>query len=266
MKFKLLLSTTAALLLLAGCQMNTAEESTASENNSTEESQASSESQLSSEEQKEQEMIAELPEEASTDDWNLILVNREHPLPEDFSVEMETVQEAKDIDARIVEPYKNWMNAALEAGYNIFLASSYRSVELQETNYNNSIQRYINEGHSEEEAIKLTEDYIALPGSSEHHTGLAIDIAEMSWFDSGHGLEPEYDTQESQHWLVDTAADYGFVLRFPEDKEEATGISYESWHFRYVGEENAKFMEKYNLALEEYVALLEKTGKTGTEE
>lgn len=263
MKFKLLLSTTAALLLLAGCQTETAEETNASTSSSAEESQASSESQLTPEEQKEQEMMADLPTEASTKDWNLILVNRENTLPEDFAVEMETVQELKDVDARIVEPYRNWMNAALEAGYNIFLASSYRSVEHQQANYDNSIQGYINEGYPEEEAIQLTEDYIALPGASEHHTGLALDMAEMSWFDAGHGLEPEYDTQESQHWLVDTAADYGFILRYPEEKEAVTGINYESWHFRYVGEENAKFMEKYNLALEEYVALLEQAGKTG---
>lgn len=263
MKIKWLLSSAAALLLLTGCQNETVGESGNSATSSVEESQASSESQLTSAEKKEQEMMAELPEEASTNDWNLVLVNRENPLPEDFAVEMETVHELKDVDTRIVEPYRDWMNAGLEAGYNIFLASSYRSVEHQEANYNNSIQEYINGGSSKEEAVKLTEDYIAVPGASEHHTGLALDMAEMSWFDAGHGLEPEYDTQESQHWLVDTASDYGFVLRYPKDKEEVTGIKYESWHFRYVGEENAEFMEKHNLALEEYVALLEKAGQTG---
>lgn len=263
MKFNYLLSTAAAFLLLAGCQMETEGEPASSANSSAQESEASSESQLTPEQQKEQDMLAELPEEASTSDWNLILVNRENPLPEDFSVEMETVQELKDVDARIAGPYRDWMDAALEAGYNIFLASSYRSVEHQEANYNSRIQGYINDGYSEEEAVKLTEDYIALPGASEHHTGLALDMAEMSWFNAGNGLDPEYDTQESQHWLVDTAADYGFILRYPKDKEEVTGINYESWHFRYVGKENAHFMEKYNLALEEYIALLEKAGKTG---
>ncbi|MFL2133731.1 D-alanyl-D-alanine carboxypeptidase family protein [Desemzia sp. FAM 23990] len=267
MKLKILMTTVAALLL-AGCQsefttsQNESSSSANSEVSSTiEESQARSESTLSPEEEKEKAMMAELPD-VSTKDWNLILVNNWNPIDETLEIPLEEAADQKEIDARIMEPYENWMNAASEAGYNIFLASSYRSVDRQRANYNNSIQQYINEGYSEEEATKMTEDYIAVPGGSEHHTGLALDMIDSEWLNAGKGLVPEYDTQETQHWLADTAADYGFILRFPKDKEEATGIEYESWHFRYVGVENAQFIQKYDLALEEYIELLEKAGKT----
>lgn len=267
MKFKLLMTTT-ALLLLAGCEieLNTSENNHSSSASSevsspVEESKESSEPILTPEEKREQEMIAALPD-VSTKNWNLILVNNENPIDENVEIPLETAADQKEIDARIMEPYESWMNAAADAGHNIFLASSYRSVDRQRANYNNSIQGYINEGYSKEEATKMTEDYIAIPGGSEHHTGLALDMIDSEWLNTGKGLVPEYDTQESQHWLVDTAADYGFILRFPKNKEEATGINYESWHFRYVGVENAHFIKKYDLALEEYIELLEKAGKT----
>lgn len=213
-----------------------------------------------------QELIDALPEEVHSKDWNLILVNNWHPLPEDFEVELEEVENEQRIDARIVEAWNEWREAANEAGHALFFASGYRSVEHQEQNYNNRIQGYIEEGYSEEEAQDLTEDYIAIPGHSEHHTGLALDIVDQEWIAEGNGLEPEYDTQESQHWLVETMADYGFILRYPEGKEEITDIQYESWHFRYVGVENAQFIVEHDLVLEEYIELLEERETFETEE
>jgi D-alanyl-D-alanine carboxypeptidase len=138
----------------------------------------------------------------------------------------------------------------------LFFASGYRSVERQTNNYENRIQGYVNDGYTEEEARELTEEYIAVPGYSEHHTGLALDIVDQEWIAQGNSLSPDYDTQESQQWLVETMADYGFILRYPEGKEEITGINYESWHFRYVGVENAQFMVEHELVLEEYMELL----------
>jgi D-alanyl-D-alanine carboxypeptidase len=90
---------------------------------------------------------------------------------------------------------------------------------------------------------------------------LAVDIVDSNWLETGKGLIPEYDTQPSQHWLIDNMTDYGFILRFPKGKEAETGIEYESWHFRYVGTENAKYLEKYDLSLEEYIQLLKEAGK-----
>lgn len=264
LKMKLKLWTTMlAVGLLAGCQSEAADVTNESSSLKSEEISNESEEStvLTPEEAREQEMIVSLPD-VSTKDWNLILVNNWHPIDETLEIPMETVADQKEIDARIVEPYTEWIKAAKEAGHTIFLASSYRSVERQQANYDASIQSYINEGYSREEAIEKTEDYIAVPGGSEHHTGLALDMVDNEWLSTGNGLVPEYDTQESQQWLVNTAADYGFILRFPKNKETETGIQYESWHFRYVGVENAQFIQQHGLALEEYIELLEKAGKT----
>lgn len=215
------------------------------------------ENELTPQEEEHQALIDALPEETHTDDWNIILVNNWNPLPEDFEVELEEVDNEQFIDERIVDAWNEWRDAANEAGHQLFFASGYRSVERQTANYENSIQRYLNDGYSEEEAIELTEEYIAVPNHSEHHTGLALDIVDQEWIAEGNGLIPEYDTQDSQHWLIETMTDYGFILRYPKGKEEITGINYESWHFRYVGVENAQFMEENDLVLEEFYELLE---------
>lgn len=201
-------------------------------------------------------LIESLPENVSTKDWNLILVNNWNPLPDDFEPDLVEVEPDKQIDRRIVNAYENWTAAAEAAGYNLYLASGYRSVERQQNNYDRSINQYVQEGYTKEEAVEKTEEYIAIPKRSEHHTGLAIDIVDQEWIAEGNGLTPDYDTQESQKWLIDTMGDYGFILRYPEDKKEVTDINYESWHFRYVGEENARFIIDHNLALEEYIELL----------
>lgn len=206
---------------------------------------------------KEEQLVQALPDEVSLEDWNLILVNPWESLPEDFDAEIVQVDNEQYIDERIEEFWADWKEAALNAGHRLFFASGHRNIELQRANFNNTYQSYLNEGLSEEKAMARTKEYLTEPGHSEHHTGLALDIVDEEWIVSGNGLEPEYDTQESQQWLVDTMADYGFILRYPEGKEEATGIQYESWHFRYVGKENAQFIIAHDLVLEEYIELLE---------
>lgn len=262
------------LLLLSACSTNdqasntnnenSNEAETASQEETTENSQETTNENSQSEEsasqvnlsEEESEMIANLPADASTDDWNLILVNNENPIPEGYEVNLADIG-GEQVDERIVSNWYRWQEAAANNGFNVFVASGYRDVELQETNYNNTYQSYISEGYSEEEATRLTEEYLTRPGHSEHHTGLAIDLLDSEWAASGRGLVTEFETQESQQWLVETMADFGFILRYPEGKEEITGIQYEPWHFRFVGEENAQFMNEYDLVLEEYIALLE---------
>lgn len=201
-------------------------------------------------------LISQLPADASLDDWNLILVNPWQALPEGYQVDLTEVDNEQQIDARAVEAWESWKQAALDAGHRLFFASGYRSIQRQQNNFSNSVQGYLNEGLSEEEAIEKTKEYLTEPGHSEHHTGLAFDIVDEEWIVAGNGLDPEYDTQPSQQWLVESMADYGFILRYPKGKEEITGIQYESWHFRYVGVENAQFIVKNDLVLEEYVDLL----------
>ncbi|MDN6627136.1 MAG: M15 family metallopeptidase [Pisciglobus halotolerans] len=252
----------ATAVLLTGCSTSTNQSQTTQTGSSKEHSEQSVSSVITEEEKQHQAMIDDLPE-ASTTDWNLILVNNWTPIDKkvEQAIPLVEVEEGKKMDERIVSDYKEWMDGAANEGYSVYLASSYRSVDRQQSNYTRKIQQYMNEGFSKKEATRKTEEYIAIPGRSEHHTGLALDMVDIDWINAGNGLDPEYDTQESQQWLVATMSDYGFILRYPKDKEEETGINYESWHFRYVGKENAEFMKKYNLSLEEYVSLLQETEK-----
>lgn len=218
------------------------------------------EEQQIKEKEEHQARLDELPA-VSVTNWNLLLVNNSQPIDRNLDLPLTTLPNGYMIDERIKKDYENWLAKASEAGYEIVLVSSYRSVDLQQKNYDASIQNYMDQNHTKEEAIKLTEDYIAIPGGSEHHTGLAVDIVDSDWLETGKGLIPEFDTQDSQHWLLDHMTDFGFILRFPQGKEKETGIEYESWHFRYVGIENAKYIEKYDLSLEEYIQLLKEAGK-----
>lgn len=205
----------------------------------------------------EQKLLEALPSEANLEDWNLILVNPWEALPKNYEPQLVTVDNQQQIDQRIVEAWSAWKEAAEEAGHQLFFASGYRTIERQRNNFNNRVQGYLNEGLSEEEATEKAKEYLTEPGHSEHHTGLALDIVDGEWINAGYGLVPEYDTQASQQWLVDTMDDYGFILRYPEGKEEITGIQYESWHFRYVGEENAQYIVENDLVLEEYIERLQ---------
>lgn len=255
MKFKSLLLS--SVLLLSACSVINNQSSEQEPENIDEQVETEPEEEEQSEELSfEEKMVEELPETASLDDWNLILVGPWNELPEEFNPELIEVDNQQRIDARIEEAWNNWYQAALEAGHRLFFASGYRSIELQETNFNQTVQENLNAGMSEEEAIESAKEYLTEPGYSEHHTGLALDIVDEEWIVAGKGLIPEYEIQSSQQWLVDTMADYGFILRYPEGKEEITGILYEPWHFRYVGIENAQFIVEHELALEEYLDLL----------
>ena len=103
-------------------------------------------------------------------------------------------------------------------------------------------------GISQEEAERLTDEYINKPGASDHNLGLAVDF---------NYVDNKFDDLEAFKWLKENAEDYGFILRYPKDKEEITKISYESWHWRYVGEEHAKKMNELNMCLEEYIEYLQ---------
>ena len=253
----------ALFLLLTACSGNENQTTKNSEQQLEETTENIQNNKESGEEDKvkkiseEEKLIQNLPKEAHLEDWNLILVNPWVALPAEFEPQLVEVDNDQQIDERIVDAWNSWKEAALEAGHHLFLASGHRTVERQSNNFDQQVNEYLNEGLSEEEAIERAKEYLTEPGHSEHHTGLAIDVVDEEWIMEGHGLAPEYDTQASQQWLVETMADFGFILRYPKEKEEITGIEYESWHFRYVGEENAKFITENDLTLEEYIELLQ---------
>ena len=131
------------------------------------------------------------------------------------------------------------------------LADSYRDYEKQDRLMDESIEKYLRQGMDYREAFLETKEQIALTGASEHHTGLAVDIVGRNHQSLDRA---QADTEEAK-WLSEHAHEYGFILRYPEDKEEITMISFESWHYRYVGAEAAAFMKEHNLCLEEFLTL-----------
>ena len=182
-------------------------------------------------------------------DWRLTLVNYENLLPEDFEIEVANIDETRQFDARAIEYLNKMMNDMRKSGIsNVWVQSAYRSVERQKELYDNSVNKYINQGKTQEEAEKLTDEYINKPGSSEHNLGLAVDF---------NYVDNKFEDLKAFTWLQENAENYGFILRYPKHKEDITKISYESWHWRFVGEEHAKKMNELDMCLEEYVEYLQ---------
>ena len=182
-------------------------------------------------------------------DWNLRLANYENILPEDFKIEVANIDDTRQFDARAIKHLTEMMNDMRKAKIsNIWVQSAYRSVERQKELYDNSVQKYLKQGKTQEEAEKLTDEYINKPGASDHNLGLAVDF---------NYVDNKFEDLDGFKWLKENAEDYGFILRYPKDKEEITKISYESWHWRYVGEEHAKKMNELNMCLEEYIEYLQ---------
>lgn len=186
-------------------------------------------------------------------DWRLTLVNYENKMPDDFQNVI--VHEFNvDIDSRIVEPYRKMHDAAQKEGISLWLSSGYRSPEKQQVLFEQEIQNYAKTGLSYVDALAKAETSVARAGYSEHNTGLAVDL---------NGVKEDFGGTPASNWLQKHAPEYGFVLRYPEDKQDITKIKYEPWHYRYVGVENAKKMDELHMCLEEYVDYLKKNQTSG---
>ena len=150
------------------------------------------------------------------------------------------------LDERVAPYYNEMYKAAYEDGIHLVPISGYRSVERQTRNFERKINYYIDQGYSKVEATQEAATIILPPGTSEHNAGLAMDIC---------SLEQNFEDTKEFEWLCENAADYGFILRYPEDKQDITKIIYEPWHWRYVGVEAAKEMKASGECLEEYLGL-----------
>jgi len=220
-------------------------------------SQKEEEQEQSSQETKQQQLAEEFAKEK--EEYYLLLANAENPLPQDWSIQTEEVQNGYEMDKRAAPAMREMIQAAKEDGVELMLCSAYRSVKKQQQLFDRSQQAYMAQGMSEEEAYAKTATETAIPGTSEHQTGLAADIVTPTYqmLDAGFA-----DTPAGQ-WLSEHAAEYGFVLRYPQDKQEVTGIIYESWHYRFVGKTHAKLMKESGLCLEEYLQQELPEGYTG---
>ena len=181
-------------------------------------------------------------------DWNLILVNSQNLLPTDFDVETEYIGN-RAMDKRIIDIVKQMIADAKADGVDLLICSSYRSVERQETLFAEQIQGFLNQGYSAEDARTEAAKWVAVPRTSEHHTGLALDIVTPTY----QVLDFGFEETKAFEWLYTHCTDYGFILRYPKDKTDITGIVYEPWHYRYVGVEAAKYIHANGLCLEEYL-------------
>ena len=175
--------------------------------------------------------------------WNLMLVNSRYRIPDDYSVELIRLSNGDQVDSRIYPDLQEMFDDARGAGYSLFVRAGYRSEEDQENLMEDKIEAYRQEGYSQREAEREAEKWVAKPGTSEHELGLSVDI----------NAEGQTDGNRLYQWLAEHSWKYGFILRYPAEKEEITGIDYEPWHFRYVGKQAAKEMYEQDLCLEEYV-------------
>ena len=172
--------------------------------------------------------------------WNLILVNRENYIPADYEVQLTELSNGKKVE--------EMFNAARAQGYGLFVREGYRTQEEQQQLMDEKIEAYENEGKSKPEAKKLAEQWMAIPGTSEHQLGIAVDI--------------NADTSKSSRddvykWLEENAHRYGFIKRYPSNKTDITGVINEPWHYRYVGKEAASEIYSQGICLEEYIETLE---------
>ena len=190
--------------------------------------------------------------------WNLLLANAEHPLPEAFSVpSLSNLPNGHAIDSRAYPSLQQMLRDARDAGARPYILSSFRTWATQRRLFNNRIVRFQNDGYARSTAEVLAARWVAPPGTSEHQVGLALDIVDQNF----QSLTARQASTVTQQWLMAHCAEYGFILRYPKDKTQITGIGYEPWHYRYVGVEAAREITENGLCLEEYVALL--SGQAG---
>ena len=190
-------------------------------------------------------------------DWQLLLVNPWNKLPEDYTVELKKLPSGLQVDARIYDHLTAMLSACRKAGLRPLVCSAYRSSETQTRLYNNKIARLRAAGYSKEAAIREAGRWVAVPGTSEHQTGLAVDLVASSY----QVLDRKQEQTAEQKWLMEHCWEYGFILRYPSDKSAVTGIGYEPWHYRYVGRETSKAIQDSGLCLEEYLTALENAEK-----
>jgi len=178
--------------------------------------------------------------------WKLFLINRHVMLPKDFGVSLSYVVKGYEarLDSRAAPYYTKMYNAAKKDGVTLVPLSGHRRISTQKTNFENKIKFYMNKGYNKVRATQLAAQIILPPGCSEHNLGLAMDIC---------SLDTSFESTSQFRWLMKNAADYGFILRYPKDKKAVTEITYEPWHWRYVGKENAKAIKLSGLCLEEYL-------------
>lgn len=193
--------------------------------------------------------------ELNPDFSNLLLVNGNNPLPEDYDYEgnLTTIDKKylcgnlnqMDEDAYIFA--KAMLEAAHKDNVELYIWSPYRSYSQQSALFENQVKRHLNGSATREQAEIKASTVVARPGTSEHHTGLAVDF---------NSVETTFENTEAFSWLKEHGEEYGFIMRYAGDKQDLTGVIYEPWHWRFVGIKHAKEINRLGMCLEEYIEYL----------
>ena len=196
--------------------------------------------------------------QAMLDDPRMVLVNHTNKMPDDYTFTTKECGSAtavnKTLQTEAADAFLTMQAAAAKEGVTIWMQSGYRSVKYQEGLYNKKTQYYRNKGLSQSEALKKAATIVNPPGYSEHNCGLAADLNSPEHT----GLDTGFEKTAAFRWLKAHAVEYGFILRYPKEAEAVTEITYEPWHWRYVGPENAALIDQSGLCFEDAVALLQK--------
>lgn len=176
-------------------------------------------------------------------DWKLILVDSKIALPGDYQPQIVSYGGIQ-MDQRIEPYFLDMKAAAAKENITLWLSDGYRSADAQEKLFQREVDRQRSSGLAQSAAEEAAQQTVSKPGYSEHNTGLALDF---------NGGDDAFATTDAYEWLQKHAAEYGFILRFPEEKESVTGVSFEPWFYRYVGKENAAEISSRQLCLEEYL-------------
>lgn len=192
--------------------------------------------------------VSAIPENSALNEWNLKLVNNDNSVDKTYVPELEEYADGIMFDKRAIEYLRDMVNAMhKEKITGIWVQSAYRSYEKQEELFNRKVNEYKSQGKGQAEAERLAQMVVQRPEMSEHNLALAADFNTVT---------NEFEDTKAFQWLQKHAQDYGFILRYPKDKQEITGITYESWHWRYVGKEHAKIIKDKGYCLEEYIQYL----------
>ena len=189
------------------------------------------------------------PKNSGQTDPLLTLVNDRNPVPSTWTVDPVKLKRRQSIDRRAYTALQQMMDDARAQGLKPVISSSYRTNARQQELYTKEVGKYRNQGLSESEAKEKASGWVAIPGTSEHELGLAVDIVS----EDNQNLDISQEETDEQQWLMKNCWKYGFILRYPTNKSDITHINYEPWHYRYVGVTAAKQIMQNNLCLEEYL-------------
>ena len=227
---------------------------------------ATSTSSASAASEAESSLLTARQAQAILDDPRMVLVNHTNKMPDDHTFTTKACGSAtavnKTLQTEAADAFLSMQAAAAKDGVDVRMQSGYRSVSYQKKLYDNKTQYYRDKGLSEAAAREKAAVIVNPPGCSEHNCGLAADLnsPEHTTLDTG------FADTAAFRWLCENAEQYGFILRYPKEAESVTGITYEPWHWRYVGPENAALLNQSGLCLEDAIAVLQRiaAGETVT--